>query len=455
MKKIYFFYLICTSIILGQTQLRFEFDYAQFKFDSTSNYLEIYYSIMPSDFSLIKEDGTYQIKGKMNIQIQKKETDELVVNKDWGLTQSYKDTLENKKGKALLGVVGFKLKKGDYSVNISVEDLLEPKHFKNYNEKLSVIPFMRNSYSISDIEFATRILNDNANPNSIFYKNTLEVYPNPSLVFNASAPVMFFYSELYDLYKSNSTNLKLNKTLFNSSNTKVYETSKKITSLSESIVEVGIINLKKYPTDTYTFILSIIDENTKEITSTSKKLFLVNPGVVSQESVDFAKSNYMSSEFGVLAESECDDLFDRSKIIATGEEIEEYELLDSLNNKREYLYNFWKKRDDNSKTAVNEFKRTYFTRVDVANERYRTMTSKGYKTDRGRIFIRLGDPDEIERHPNETNSKPYEVWYYHQIEGGVYFIFGDYTGFNFYELLHSTMRGEMQDPLWARRLQTK
>lgn len=455
MKKIYFLFIICSNLILGQKQIRFEFDYAQFKFDSTSNYLEIYYSIMPSDFNLIIEDGNYLIKGKMNIQIQKKETNELVVNKDWGLSQVHKDSLEYKNGKALLGVVGFKLKRGNYDIDISVEDLTKPDHFKEYNETIDVVPFYRKNYSISDIEFANRILNENANSNSIFYKNTLEVYPNPSLVFTQNAPVMFYYSELYDLDKSKSENLKLTKTLFNSSNSKVYESSKKITSRTESIVEVGIVNLKKYPTDTYTFVLSIVDDKTKEFSSTSKKFYLVNPGVRTPNSVDLANSSFMGSEFGVLTENECDELFQKSKIIASSQEIEEYELLKSLKDKRQYLFNYWKKRDDITSTAENEFKKTYFSRIDIANQRYRTFSSKGFKTDRGRIFIRFGEPDEIERHPNETNSKPYEVWYYHQIEGGVYFIFGDYTGFNYYELLHSTKRGEMQDPQWARRLQTK
>ena len=455
MKKIYLLYLICSTLILGQKEIRFEFDYAQFKFDSTSNYLEIYYSIMPSDFELVKVESTYLIKGKMNIQIQKKETNELVVNKDWGLSQEHKDSLEYMNGKALLGVVGFKLKRGDYSIDISVEDLNNQNQFKNYNEKISVTPFHRKTYSISDIEFATRILNENTNTNSIFYKNTLEVYPNPSLVFNQTAPVMFYYSELYDLDKTESENLKLTKTLFNSNNAKIYETSKKITSRSESIVEVGIVNLKKYPTDTYTFVLSIIDENTKEFSSTSKKFYLVNPGVGLANSTNLAKSSFMGSEFSVLSENECDDLFEKSKIIALGEEIEEYELLKSVEDKREYLFNYWKKRDNSNSTLENEFKKTYFTRIELANKRYRTFSSKGFKTDRGRVFVKFGEPDEIERHPNETNSKPYEVWYYHQIEGGVYFIFGDYTGFNYYELLHSTKRGEMQDPQWARRLQTK
>jgi hypothetical protein len=50
--------------------------------------------------------------------------------------------------------------------------------------------------------------------------------------------------------------------------------------------------------------------------------------------------------------------------------------------------------------------------------------------------------------------KPYEIWFYNEIEGGVQFIFGDISGFGNYELLHSTKRGEVNDPDWERRLRT-
>jgi len=57
-------------------------------------------------------------------------------------------------------------------------------------------------------------------------------------------------------------------------------------------------------------------------------------------------------------------------------------------------------------------------------------------------------------YPNETNMKPYEIWYYNRIEGGVLFIFGDLTGYNDYELLSSTKRGEIRDDNWQRRITT-
>lgn len=454
MKRIYVLFFALVSTIIGQSNIRFDFDYAQFQYDSTSNYLEIYYSIIPSDFTLSNKNDEYFVQGKMHIQIQQKETNELVVNKNWGLNKNFKDTLEYKNGQSLLGVVGFTLKKGDYVLNISVEDVLNTNKTKSYSEDINILAYSRDAIAVSGLEFASRIITESKNENSIFYKNTLEVYPNPSIIYTNKSPVLFYYSELYNLDLSNSDKIELKKTIINKDNIKIYETSKAITSLKESIVEVGIVNLKKYPTDSYKFILSLYDSVANKNYSSSKKFYLVNPDVP-KIATNSKISNYMASEFGVLTEDECDDLFSKSKIIASGNEIDQYDQMDSLASKREYLFKFWGRRDETPSTNLNEFKRMFMGRVNLANERYKTFSSAGYKTDRGRIYTRLGEPDEIERFPNETNSKPYEIWNFHQIEGGVYFIFGDYTGFGNYELLHSTMRGELQDPSWANRLSTK
>jgi hypothetical protein len=64
-----------------------------------------------------------------------------------------------------------------------------------------------------------------------------------------------------------------------------------------------------------------------------------------------------------------------------------------------------------------------------------------------------GEPDEIERFPSELDKKPYEIWHYNSIEGGVIFVFGDVTGFSNFELLHSTKRGELRDDNWMRKIQ--
>ena len=91
-------------------------------------------------------------------------------------------------------------------------------------------------------------------------------------------------------------------------------------------------------------------------------------------------------------------------------------------------------------------------RIKFVENRFKTFNKTGSKTDRGRVYLQYGEPDEMELHPNDYDKKPYEIWYYNSIEGGVIFVFGDITGYSDYELLHSTKRGELRDDNWVRRI---
>jgi GWxTD domain-containing protein len=93
---------------------------------------------------------------------------------------------------------------------------------------------------------------------------------------------------------------------------------------------------------------------------------------------------------------------------------------------------FWKKRDPTPNTEQNELMDEYYLRVQYANENF-SANRDGWETDRGRIYIVYGPPTDIERHPFEADSRPYEVWYYTQLARR--FVFVDYTGFGDYTLV--------------------
>jgi GWxTD domain-containing protein len=452
--KTVFILLICGifSISFGQSDFDFSYDYAEFKYDSTDNYIEIYYSFYPQIFSLTKTDTALNIKGLLNLSIKNISNDSLLIDNNWEIKAHFSDTSEYLNKNAMLGVIGIKAPEGEYNFEINLRDMNNEVNKKSYSEKLIISRKRYSTLSISDIQLASRILNENVNTNSIFYKNTLEVFPNPSAIYTQHNPVLYYYCELYNLNSVNDS-IYLQRRLLNSNGIKVYEKTRIIFNNQQSIVDVGFINLNEYPTDSYSLEFTLKDKSGAGSSVSKKKYFLVNPNIKKDFLINSTK-DYMSSEFGVLSNEECDDMFNKSKIIASSDELDQYEVLDSLDSKREFLFDFWRKRDDVPQTSINEFKVNYFSRIHIASERYRTVTNPGYETDRGRVYARFGEPDEIDRHPNETDSKPYEIWYYHQIEGGVYFVFGDYTGFNNYELLHSTLRGEINDPQWMRRLFT-
>jgi GWxTD domain-containing protein len=432
----------------------FDFDYAQFAYDTTSNYLELYYSFGQQSLSKNFQDSSTHLEGILEIQIRDSLTQEPVVNKDWKISYLAEDTLNM--NQSLVGVVGFLLSSGTYECIVTGEDSTESSFAKTYKEYITVKPFKRNNISISDLQLASKILQNSPDVESIFYKNTYEVTPLPSSVFSERQPVLFYYLELYNLQSaSHDLPLKLNALVYNSRGSIVYNKVRSITGSVDSRVEVGTVILNKFPTDTYALIIALMDSVRNYGVSSSKRFFVYNPSVqVSDSQYSGTATNVLATQFGIMSGEELDDIFQKSKYIATAEEIEQYENLTEVGGKREFINQFWSMRDLDPSTPKNEFYSQYFERVQRCNQMFSALGKEGWKTDRGRIYLKYGEPSEIERFPNQIDSRPYEIWHYNEIQGGVIFVFADLTNFSDYQLIHSTARGELRDDNWTRRIRT-
>jgi GWxTD domain-containing protein len=91
-----------------------------------------------------------------------------------------------------------------------------------------------------------------------------------------------------------------------------------------------------------------------------------------------------------------------------------------------FIEAFWKHRDPTPGTPENEFRNQHYQRINYANKYYgRSAPMPGWMTDRGRIYIVLGEPMNIERFDNKSGIYPVEIWFYQNKES-----FGLPTGFN-------------------------
>lgn len=78
-----------------------------------------------------------------------------------------------------------------------------------------------------------------------------------------------------------------------------------------------------------------------------------------------------------------------------------------------FIQAFWKNRDPTSGTPENEFKEEHYRRINYANHQFgRTIPKPGWKTDRGRIYIILGEPRGIDRNTGESEIYNTDVWFY-------------------------------------------
>ena len=443
-------FLSCLTFVFPQ-KITFEFDYAQFGYDSLSNYVEFYYSFNQLGLTYVDTDTVDYVQGLLQIQIDDSITSSNIIDKHWIISNEITDSAGL--DRSLIGMVGFVIDKGSYIVNVTGSDANNPLNKKTINEKIYVVPFLNSTTSLSDVQLASNIVPNSDNTSSIFYKNTYEVTPLPASVGGEMQPVMFYYTELYNL-KADPTNseMRLDEMIINSRGQLISSKSKRINKSADTRVEVGIVKAYKLPTDTYTLLLNLIDSVANYGVSSSKRFFVYNPSVVPTDTFQTTVSPVLSTTFGAMSEEEIDDLFDKSKYIATAPETDRYKALSTEDAKREFIYTFWKARDENPADDRNENYLNYVKRVNESDARFSALGKKGWKTDRGRVLIVYGEPTEIQRYPNTTDARPYEIWRYESLEGGVEFIFGDLTGFSDYQLLHSTKRGELRDDYWQRRI---
>ena len=115
--------------------------------------------------------------------------------------------------------------------------------------------------------------------------------------------------------------------------------------------------------------------------------------------------------------------------IITPQERKAFGKLQTNEEREQFIENFWARRNPEPGSEVNTFKEEFYRRVAYANEHF-SSGEPGWKTDRGRIYIMWGPPDEVDSHPSggpyerpasegggETTTYPWEDWTYHYLPG--------------------------------------
>lgn len=78
-----------------------------------------------------------------------------------------------------------------------------------------------------------------------------------------------------------------------------------------------------------------------------------------------------------------------------------------------FIEAFWKHRDPTPGTPENEFRKEHYSRINYVNHFFGRGTPKpGWRTDRGRIYIILGEPSDVQRFEGKTMIYPAEIWFY-------------------------------------------
>jgi GWxTD domain-containing protein len=209
----------------------------------------------------------------------------------------------------------------------------------------------------------------------------------------------------------------------------------------------GVVDLAGLPPGSYRFELKVAGPDSAVTRSASF-------GMTGFETVAHAEAVLESNEWpSNLNEAQLDSAYEPLIYLMSAEEQGVYSSL-SVEGKRKWLRQFWSRRDPSAGTPGNEERDRFYSAIAEADRRYReggASAIPGWRTDRGRVFIKYGAPDEVLERHMQTGVSPYEIWKYTRSRSLKY-VFMDLTRFGNYKLIYTDDRREPSRPDWQELL---
>ncbi len=445
------FFVVWNFSRVFPAQLDYYLDYARFAGNGDFQFVELYLEIPRTHFQYESIAGKYRARVQFKIEVFVH--DSLVLSQSWQ-SQDVVDSLGTiQQGQLFQEVYGMYLRPGSYRILSRVTDLVGQQKMEKTLD-VTVLPLDSKKLTLSDIQLASSIARDTVQTR--FVKNGYRIFPNASGIYGSSLPVVYYYCEIYNL----SPLLPLTDSTY-TTQVQLVDASRKMVKqgpkktgvrIASALVELGNLYVGSLPTGPYRFQVLVMDNATHDSVLLEKPLYIYQVRDLGKYAQTENAQDYSEdAEYLLMDEKTLDMHFQYARYIATRAEEKAYKKL-NVEGKRTYLKNFWQERDTDPSTTKNEFKEEYYNRIRLANQRFSSPSREGWKTDRGRVLILYGHPDDTQRNPFGSGTKPYEIWIYHKVEGGVEFIFIDESGYGDYKLVHSTAINEIHDEQWESRL---
>jgi GWxTD domain-containing protein len=433
--------LFATAVAMaaGQPQaVRLNADYACFRYDDKAVFTEVYYSVKGAP------------QASMRLVVTR--NDSAYTENAWA--HSGGDSL--REGDTVLGRVFFVAPEGNYRWSLTARDGDSSLRCDSVVFQKTISPFGEHKLQLSDIEIASSIqFASETSASNPFYKNSMIVVPNPALQAGLGQNLIYFYIELYNILDGvpggqYGTRVSiLDEAQAPLEGTRPISRKKKKT--VNSTADFGEVGLFGVGPGKYHLSYGVLDSAGRVLSERRKTFWVARPSHATGAAPDLKpEAQFEISPFAAMDETAMKQEFECARYLMTDQQRKLWSSIKNTDSRRRWIYDFWIKAPAVHGVNFEE----YHKRIDEADAQYGTFQMAGWKTDRGRIFITLGKPNDIERFPSSSQAVPYEIWRYDAIEGGVIFVFADLSGFKNYSLLHSTKRGEVYNSEYETQLRS-
>jgi GWxTD domain-containing protein len=423
-------------------------DYACFRGPDEASFVEVYASIQRDGLTYHLDADTLRADFTMVLSISFE--NEIILADTFSGTDftAHRDSIQP--GQFFPHVFQYFMKPGEYQLRASlfqdsviVEDLL--------SRPITIRSFTAEQFALSDLQLGCDMEYTDS-VDSQFIKNGVRILPNPTRFYGTQMPVFYYYLEAYGLTFDSTSHdsIAVFRTILKGDDETPArkETQRIFQKSGPSAVLSDGFPVYTLTTGSYKLRLRVLDFASGQSLETEKRFFCYRPDDFAQgyqpRLDDNVKAQLVNTNLDILEIIEPDSAVELMHYLFKNSDEESRVRAFNTEGKRAFLKEFWGEKQREDPEAANK----YFARVATANLRYTYFNKPGWKTDRGRILIMYGEPDDITRNYEMAGSSDHEIWLYHQLEGGVEFVFMDKTGFGVLELVHSTKKGEVKSPYW-------
>lgn len=439
-----------------------DLDYAAFLYNEDESMLELYLAVGAASLQFEGEGGRFEASLPVEIALRPTAASapagastEAVLSDTTRLRFAVADTTALGGGQYYVELFRTSVAPGEYALDVTVPAEGDRTALRLSLDPVAVPAFVQpGRATVSDVTLASSIRAGESGAR--FYKNGLVIVPNPGGLFGEAQERVFYYAEVYGLPQATDRGeYTLFAYLSESSRPQPIEGQQRRTTraVRDPDVLVGSFDVDALASGSYFLHLALLDENNEALAEQTKRFFVFNPDVARPTVA--MDEGFETSLYAVMSEEEVAENLRHAAVIATQQEAAQMRPLRDLEARRQFLAEFWHRRDADADPAENQARRDFYERLRYAEERYATPFLKAYETDRGRILLRYGYPAQVDPRPFDQQLAPHEIWLYETIpgQGQSVFVFADREGTGEYDLLHSTVTGEVSAPNWEQLLQ--
>ncbi|MEA3297116.1 MAG: GWxTD domain-containing protein, partial [candidate division Zixibacteria bacterium] len=319
-------------------------------------------------------------------------------------------------------------------------------------KQVIVPPSKKGQLTISDVCFAYTVDYIGENPeasNLRLIRNGFRIIPNPLSVYGTEDSTLSLYAEAYDLsfsrdfpyeYELLLAVMGEDSTFYRNFGGRVAQ------QMGTSIVIAESFDIRSWPPGLYYVRLTVTDLESGASDTTWAPFRIVS------------RADLLASAVVQQAFDPYDTLSLKAKerivvyLLTPAEKATLSRL--TVQGKIRFLDQYWQEHDSDPSTSEIENRREMIRRFEYSNRLFSSYVEKtdGWLTDRGRIHMIYGFPDDVKDVPAPRLVKPYAIWSYYHIKEGRFFIFEDSKGDNDYRLVHSNVLSEIYSREWQEKI---